>query len=156
MKHFKPLFVAALLALPFAAAAQEQVFPPAPAATGIGAALAGLLTPGNLGLALGAVLSLIGGFQFFSEKRKRIVAKAAYYAFHMVEDIGAEIDGDDAFDKTATYLKKVDEFMVANGWRPLKPGEVEVAKMSASTLHGVEVAKAKVAEAAAAVVAPSP
>ncbi len=55
----------------------------------------------------------------------------------------------DGFDKAAAGLKKVDEYMVANGWRPLKPGEVQLAQMQLQAIHGGEVAKAKVAEAAA-------
>ncbi len=107
-----------------------------------------LLTPGNVGVALGGVVSLIGGLVWLTQRRKKVVALAAYYAFHIVEDIGIEKEGDDAFDKTAEFLKQLDAVLVAKGWRPLKPGEVAGAKVEAQSLHGMEVAKVKVAEAA--------
>lgn len=107
------------------------------------------LSPAGVATALGVVLSAVGAIAWFTSRRKRLVALAAYHAFHIVEDVGNEMEGEDGFDKTARYLKELDAFMVANGWRPLKPGEVESAKMQARALHGVEVAKAKVAEAAA-------
>lgn len=108
-----------------------------------------LLSPAAIGTAISVVGGLVAGIAWLSVRRKKLLALGSYYAFHIVEDIGAELDGEDGFDKTARYLKELDAYMVANGWRPLKPGEVAVAKMQASALHGVEVAKAKVAEAAA-------
>lgn len=107
------------------------------------------LTPGGVATALGVVLSLVGGLVWLTSRRKRVVALAAYHAFHIVEDIGNELEGEDGFDKTARYLKELDAWLLANGWRPLKPGETAVAKMEAQALHGAEVAKAKVAIAAA-------
>lgn len=108
------------------------------------------LSPAGVAAALGVVLSVVGGLVWLTTKRKRVVALAAYHAFHIVEDVGNEFDGEDGFDKTARYLRELDAFMVANGWRPLRQGEVSSAKLQAKALHGVEVAKAKVAEAAAA------
>lgn len=122
----------------------------------IGQALLGFVTPGGLATVLTLVGGLVGGLTFLTGRRKRIVALASYYAFHIVEDIGAELDGDDGFDKTARFLKEVDTYMLANGWRPLKAGEVTVAKMQASALHGVEVAKMKVAVEALSAVVPVP
>lgn len=123
---------------------------PAPAPVqGIGDKLLELASPGTVGTVASLILGALGGLAFLTMRRKKLVALASYYAFHIVEDIGNEIDGEDGFDKTARYLQKVDEYMRANGWRPLKPGEVEVAKLQASALHGAEVAKAKVAVAAA-------
>jgi hypothetical protein len=107
------------------------------------------LTPGGVAAGLGVVLSLLGGLAWFAGRRKRIVGFAAYHAFHIVEDIGNELEGEDGFDKTARYLKELDAWLLANGWRPLKPGEQVVAKMEAQALHGAEVAKTKVAVAAA-------
>lgn len=116
----------------------------AAASPSLGDALLGFLTPGGVGAGLAVVLSLVGGLAFVTQRRKKLVALAAYHAFHIVEDIGNELEGEDGFDKTARYLAELDKYMVANGWRPLKPGEVEVAKMLASAQHGAEVAKAKV------------
>jgi len=156
----KRLFLLCTLALTTAAAANTppleqlpdtaltQVDAPAPA-KGLGDKLLELVTPRTVGTGLGLVLSAIGGLAFMTQRRKRIVALAAYHAFHIVEDIGNEIEGDDGFDKAAAYLKKLDEYLVANGWRPLKPGELDAAKLTASAMHGVEVAKEKIAVAAA-------
>lgn len=108
-----------------------------------------LLTPANIIAVTGLLLGALGGLSVLNAKRKKIIALAAYYAFHIVEDIGREHDGDDAFDKTAAYLAELDKWLVANGWRPLKDGEKPLATMQASALHGEEVAKVKVAEAAA-------
>jgi len=107
------------------------------------------LSPTNVASLFAMVAGAVGAFAWFTGRRKKLIALASYYAFHIVEDVGAEIDGDDGFDKSARFLKELDAYMVVNGWRPLKPGdEVDLAKMNASALHGVEVAKAKVAEAA--------
>lgn len=133
--------------LPLVAFAQEIIGAPPP--SGVGGILRGFLTPGGLASAVAVVGGILAGFQFFTAKRKKLLAIASYYAFHVVEDIGNEIEGDDGFDKTAKFLKVVDEYMVSKGYRPLKPGEVEGAKIEASALHGAEVAKAKVAEAGA-------
>jgi hypothetical protein len=128
----------------------EMVVDEAPApAKGLGDRLLEFASPSGVATIFGLVASAIGGLVWFTSRRKRLVALAAYHAFHIIEDIGNELEGEDGFDKTARYLQKVDEFMRANGWRPLKPGEVDSAKMQASALHGAEIAKAKVAAAAA-------
>jgi hypothetical protein len=122
----------------------------------LGSKLLELLSPGTVGTVLSLVAGAIGGLAFLTARRKKFVALGAYYAFHIVEDIGNEIEGPDGFDKTAEYLKQLDAYMVANGWRPLKPGEQDLAKLTAQALHGAEVAKAKVAIAAAEAASPSP
>lgn len=143
------LFLLAALGLALAPLeALAQTVDPLPAPS-IGSTLLGFLSPEGVGGVIALILTAIGGFQFFTAKRKKLVAMASYYAFHIVEDIGNEIEGEDGFDKTAKYLQKVDAYMVAQGYRPLKPGEVEVAKLLASAAHGQEVAKAKVLVAAA-------
>lgn len=119
------------------------------AAESIGDRLLGFVSPGGVATLLGIVASAICGFSFMTASRKKRIALAAYHAFHIVEDVGNEIEGDDVFDKGARYLKELDAYMVANGWRPLKPGETEAARLTASALHGAEVAKAKVLVAAA-------
>lgn len=128
--------------------AQNVIVPPAPSI--LDTLKANFLSPAGLGGLLATVAAIIGSISWFNQKRKKLIALAAFYAFHIIEDIGLEKEGNDAFDKAAAALKKLDEYMVANGWRALKPGEVEVAKMQLQALHGAEVAKAKVAEAAAA------
>lgn len=132
-----------LFLLPFAAHAQTVDIPTTPSL------LERFMGPSGFAVAFGTVASLVGGLVWLTQRRKKLVAIASYYAFHIVEDVGNEIEGEDGWDKTARYLKEVDAFMVKNGWRPLKPGEVEVSKMLASAAHGAEVAKAKVAIAAA-------
>lgn len=111
-----------------------------------------LVTPGSVGAVLAVVLSAIGGFQFFTEKRKKAVALATYYGFHVVEDVVDNLDdgaAKDGFAKVDTALKAVDEWMVANGWRPLKPGEVSAAKIQLSAIAGENVVKQGIAIAAA-------
>lgn len=135
------LLVAFAPALAFA----QSTLEPTPAVS----LLASIFTPGNIVTAAGVVLSLVGGFAWFTANWKRRLALATYHAFHIVEDIGNEKEGDDGFDKTARALAEVNKFFVTNGWRPPKPGELELAKLQLSSLHGAEVAKAKVAIAAA-------
>lgn len=115
----------------------------APAAPGVGDFLLGLLSPANVAMAAGAVVSLIGGLSFMNEKRKRIVALVAQHAFLIVEDIANETENA-GIDKAAEYLKQANALLVAKGWRPLKPGEVAAAELLAKSMHGAEVAKAKV------------
>lgn len=115
----------------------------APAAPGIGDFLVGLLTPANIGGAVVGILSLLGGFSFMSEKRKRIVALAAQHAFLIVEDIANETEHT-GIDKAAEYMKQLDAVLVAKGWRPLKPNEAPAAQLLAKSMHGAELAKAKV------------
>ncbi len=117
--------------------------------------LVGLLTPANLLIVLGIVASIFGGFKFFDVRWKRRIALAAFHAFHVVEDVGNEIEGTDGFDKSARFLAEVDRWFRANGWRPLKPGEQELAKIEASSMHGQQVAAVKVVEAAIAAALPA-
>lgn len=115
----------------------------APAAPGIGDFLVGLLTPGNVAMVVGAVVSLIGTLSFMNEKRKRIVALVLQHAFLIVEDIANETEHA-GIDKAAEYLKQADALLVAKGWRPLKPNEIPAAQLLAKSMHGAELAKAKV------------
>lgn len=115
----------------------------APAAPGVGDFLLGLLSPSNIAMAAGAVVSLIGGLSFMNEKRKRIVALVAQHAFLIVEDIANETEHT-GIDKAAEYLKQLNALLVAKGWRPLKPGEVAAVELLAKSMHGAEIAKAKV------------
>lgn len=105
-----------------------------------------LLTPGNIGIALGVVASGIGlfaGGSWLSTTRKRRIALAAFHAFHMVEDIAAEDPEENIVDKAARGLEIVDEWMRANGWRSLKPGEHALVRLEFKSLHGTQKAKEK-------------
>lgn len=142
---------AILALLPAVALAQAA----APAAPGIGQHLLDLvLSPAGLAMGIGAVGSVLGIIFGVNAVRRRRVALGVYHAFHVVEDLAAETEGEDALDKATAGLKALNEWMVANGWRPLKPGEEVVAKLGFTALNG----QTKLAEkaAAAAVEAASP
>ena len=96
--------------------------------------LKGLITPDNIIEGLLAVLAVVAGLIHLSDKRKRLVATGAYYAFHIVNDLDSQ--GVLKASKVETGLQKVDAWMVANGWRPLNPGEQEIAKMQFSAMNG--------------------
>jgi hypothetical protein len=89
-----------------------------------------------LGSILGAIALLLGN----GAVRRRRVALAAYHAYQMVEDVAAECRaaGKDFpyLNKAAAGLKYADEWMRANGWRPLKPGEKDLAQLTFKSLHG--------------------
>lgn len=102
------------------------------------------------------VLGALGGFAFFSGKRKRIVALAILRGYQIVEDIGNELEGEDGFDKAARAMKEIDNWMLANGWRPLKPGEKAAAELELKALHGAGIAAAKVIAKAAELSPPKP
>lgn len=143
--------LALLALLPAVALAQAA----APAAPGIGQHLLDLvLSPAGLAMGVGAIGSVLGLIFGASEVRRRRVALGVYHAFHVVEDAAAETEGTDALDKAAAGLKALNEWMVAQGWRPLKPGEEVVAKLGFTALNGQTKVSEKVA--AAAVEAASP
>jgi hypothetical protein len=72
--------------------------------------------------------------------RRRRVALATYHAFHIVEDVAAECRAaGKAFpylDKASAGLSYANEWMRANGWRELKPGEEVRAQLGFKVLHG--------------------
>lgn len=119
-----------------------------PVAPNVGSTLLNmLLSPagiGGLATLIGGVLALVFGA---NEVRRRRVAMAVYHAFHVVEDISKETDTD-VDDKVAAGLKALDAYMLANGWRALKPGEVELAKLGFSALNGSEKVQTKIQAAA--------
>lgn len=94
-----------------------------------------LLTAQNIAVAVGVLVSVLGFFLGSSELRRRRVALAVFHAFHIAEDIANETPGEDAFDKVAAGLKAADDYMKANGWRALKPGEAEVAKLQFKSMN---------------------
>jgi len=145
-KHFAVLAVLmmAVLAAPPALAA-EGTSPP-------DSILSSLLTPSVIGTGLsiivGAVGLFFGGQAWLTARRKRIIATAAFHAFHIVEDWAALDESENAVDKVAKGFQVLDEWMRANGWRPLKHGEQELAKLEFKSLHGEQKVAEKVQEAA--------
>jgi hypothetical protein len=82
-----------------------------------------------IGMALGFVLGP-------SAVRRRRVALAVFHAFHVVEDIDAELGPENTkLDKAVAGLKAANDWMLANGWRPLKEAEQERAKLEFKSLN---------------------
>lgn len=101
----------------------------------VSSALSWLASPTGIIALLGVAGFLLGS----AEVRRRRVALAIYHAFHVVEDVNAEFEPGDTgskLDKVRLGLKAADDWMVANGWRPLKPGEQDVAKLGFRRLNG--------------------
>lgn len=148
MRRFYALAVLTLgfLLLPLPALAQTS----APAAVGLGTQLLGfVLSPGgvvSLIAVLGTVLGLILGPSVI---RRRRLAKGIYHSFHIAEDLHAEMPENATITKVQTALQALDQYMVANGWRELTPGEQALAKLGFSSLHGEDKVAEKLAVAAA-------
>lgn len=141
-----------VLMLPLAAFAQTAEAAPGPTAGQRMLEL--LMSPAGMGIVGGIVTAVLGLFGFntasaVNERRRLRVAQGASIAFHVVEDIGAMIDGEDGFDKVARGLKEVDAWFVANGWRPLKPGEQERVKAQFQAMNGASKLAEKVGAAVA-------
>ncbi|MCY1042687.1 hypothetical protein OV208_15285 [Corallococcus sp. bb12-1] len=136
------ILAAALAAVLTAPVAMAQ------ATSGAGSSiLDALLTPANIGIALGVIASGVGlffGGTWLTTARKRRIAMAAYHAFHIVEDVASEDPADNGLDKASRGLKVIDNWMKANGWRALKPGEQEAAKLEFRSMHGAQAAEVKV------------
>lgn len=137
-----------VLLLPTLAFGQDT----APAAPSVGSVLGSLLsqflTPTGIASVVGSLAALIFGLVKLSAMRKKQIASAVYYGFHAVEDHSATTENT-VDDKVAWALGAIDKYMLANGWRALKPGEAEIAKMGLTTLHGETKVSEKVAVAAA-------
>lgn len=103
-----------------------------------------VLSPTGIVAAIGVLGGILGLLVGTDVIRRRRVATAVYHAFHVVEDLDAEL-GSEHLDKAVAGLKAADEWMRANGWRALKPGEQEVAKLEFTALNGQMHAAAKVA-----------
>lgn len=153
MRRFLVLGLFVMLALPAFATATEAppfVFPgdvpaqvaPAPS---IGAKLVELITsPTGLGLIITTLGGIIGAVVGVNEVRRRRIALATYHAFHVVEDLSKETENT-VDDKIATGLKSLNDYLVANGWRALKPGEEPLAKLGFQSLNGASKLAEKVA-----------
>lgn len=97
---------------------------------------------------LALVLGAFGGVAGLNELRRRRLADGIYYAFHFMEDYAATTP-DTTDDKVAGGLKELDKWMLAHGWRPLKPAEIAIAKMGFTMHNGETKVQEKVAAAAA-------
>lgn len=106
--------------------------------------LATLFTPEGVASLVATVLGIVGGLAWLSARRKKFVALGADIAFHIVEDIAAMTDGADALDKAAVALGKVNEYMVANGWRELNTSEAARVKLDFQAKNGAQIAATKV------------
>ncbi|GHG79755.1 hypothetical protein [Comamonas sp. JC664] len=157
MKHRKLILSAVLgtilaapVALAQAAGAVPVVLAQAVVPSVLDTILASVFSPSGIATVLGllgtGVAFFLGG-DWLNERRKRRIALGAYHAFNIVEDIAAENPADNGWDKAARGLQVVDEWFRANGWRPLKPHEQEVVKLSFSALHGDQKASLKASQA---------
>lgn len=92
-------------------------------------------------LTAGTVIAVLGflGAKFLSADRKRQVALAAFHGFHITEDLVAECDKTSkAFPyltKAEAGLKAADDYMKAQGWRPLKAGEQAAAQLTFKSMN---------------------
>lgn len=134
-------------ATPAPSFALAQVEPAAPTPSVLGEFAKQFLTPTGIASAVLTVLGLIAGAAGLSAQRKRQVAIVTEHAFHAVEDFAATTETP-IDDKVALGLRKADEWMRAQGWRPLKPGEVEVVKLGFEAINGSTKVAEKIAEAA--------
>lgn len=111
-----------------------------------------LLNENTLALLVTGALGLLAKFVTAALRRRRL-ALVVYHAFHIVEDLDAEISGDTAADRAAAkaklFLGKIDEYMRSNGWRELKAGEQQTALLQASAIHGAQKVSLRVAEMSA-------
>jgi hypothetical protein len=113
--------------------------------------LAGLLTEQTIGAAVGGILTFAAGWLvklFTTSVRRRNVAVAIRHAYAAVEEIARLDTANNALDKAAAGLKAADQWMRANGWRPLTDAEQGVARLEFSALHGAEHANVRAITAA--------
>lgn len=140
------LVLAAGTPVPTFALAQVEPAPAPPSVLGEFAKQ--FITPQGIASVVLTVLGLIAGAAGLSAQRKRQIAIVTEHAFHGVEDFAATTENT-IDDKVAMGLKIADEWMKAQGWRPLKPNETEVVKLGFSSLNGATKVSEKIAEAAA-------
>lgn len=101
------------------------------------------LTPAGIASIVVTVLGIVAGLLKLSDIRKQQIAGVTYHAFHAIEDLSATTENT-VDDKVAAGLKVADEWMRAQGWRPLKPEEKELVRMGFTTLNGTMKAAEKV------------
>lgn len=109
-----------------------------------------LLDPKTIASAIAAILG--SGFiakLIFSAIRRRNVAWGVHDVFYIFKHLADGVnDGsklDQGLDLAKVFLQKLDEYMVANGWRPLEPGEQPAAVLKFQSLSGQHLAKAELA-----------
>lgn len=105
--------------------------------------VSGLFTAGNIAVAVGILLTAIFSFVKLRADRKRLIASIAHHAYLTVEDLDAQ--GALHIPKVEAGLKAADEWAVKNGWRPLDPGEQQVAQLQFTALNGAAKQAEKVA-----------
>lgn len=93
------------------------------------------LSPTGLATIVGLLLGGVGLLTGTNAIRRRRVALAVYHAFHVVEDLDTELNNT-TLDKAVEGLKAADNWLKANGWRELKPGEQELAKLEFTAMNG--------------------
>ncbi len=129
----KRIAVFLALCLPFVALAQEAAAPALAAPSSIANLLASFLTPTGLVFGLGLISTILTLFVVKAEVWKRRLAKVFKHGFEVVEDLTAE--GVPGLDKTAAYLKAMNDFCLANKGRTLTPAEQELAKLEAKAMN---------------------
>lgn len=150
--RFSLLLLAACIALPAHATAKEV--PPmvflgdvpaevAPAPSLLGELAKKFVTPEGLASVAVTLLGLVGGALGLTALRKRQIAIVTQHAFLGVEDF-AKTTETDVDDKVAAGLKIANEWMVAHGWRELKPGEENLVKLGFKALNGQSALQEKV------------
>lgn len=108
----------------------------------LGSFFSQFLTPSGIASIVVTVLGLVGGAMGLSAVRKRQIAIVTQHAFHGVEDFAATTENT-IDDKVAVGLRIADEWMRAQGWRPLRPDEQAVVKLGFNAMHGAETAETR-------------
>lgn len=135
-----------VLLLPALAFAQDTA--PAAGPSVLQTLAAQFLTPTGIATIVGTIASIIFGLWKLTDLRRKQLAQGVYHAFHFVEDLSVTTENT-IDDKVAAGLKALDDYFRANGWRPLKPGEAELAKLGFTALNGETKVAEKLAVAAA-------
>lgn len=128
-------------------AAGETIPAEAPAPSVFSGLVARFVTPEGIASIVVTVLGLVGGALGLSTLRKRQIAIVTQHAFHGVEDFAATTENT-VDDKIAKGLQIADEWMRAQGWRPLKPEEQAVVKLGFIALNGATKLAEKIQTAA--------
>lgn len=154
MLRMLTLMCIAITLTPLLALAQATTAPPS-AGSPILTQLTDLLfSNGGLATVVTVLFSVVG-MLITTEVRRRRVALAVYHAFHIVEDASTELGPNAIIDKVSSGLRAADDYLKANGWRALKPGEQAVAKLGFTSLNGASKLAEKVQAAAIEAAAPA-
>jgi hypothetical protein len=127
--------------------------PPAPAVTAPAPAAQTSIFQGVLDWAgstagvMTIITVLFGGLGLLlasNKDRKRQVGLGIYHAFHTIEDASSEWPENTTLRKAEEALKAADQYMIANGWRPLKPEEQSLAQLQFTAMNGQMKAQEKI------------